>query len=304
MKNKILKVLYMNGDFEYFGGSELHGWTIAKELVRLGHSVDVFCYLKGKMWDKMKETGATLLEDEIKDRYDLAIINHNSCLLRAPKSSYKIFISNGIIPSQEHPILGADRYVAISEEVQDNLREKGYDSVVIRNGIDCERFKSTRPIRKKLKTVLLLSNRQHPQTREFSVIDEACRKMKLNLMVVGIKFGTSIWEVEEFINQADLVVSLGRGVYEAMACARCALIGDYGGLDGFLDKNIYLEARKNNCSGRRYRMSITVESITEEFKKYNQKQGEKNRKLILENHDIKKVVQNYLNLYYYRNLNI
>ena len=47
-----------------------------------------------KAWNKMKETGAKLLDDEIKDEYDLAIINNNACLLRAPKSAKKIFVSN------------------------------------------------------------------------------------------------------------------------------------------------------------------------------------------------------------------
>jgi len=309
MNNNNLKILLMLGWSEYFLGCETHTYSMTKELIKLGHEVHIFTYLKGKMWERMKETGAILLEDKIENEYDLAIINNNGCLIKAPKSAYKIFISNGVIPTNEHPVPGADRYVAVSEETHVNLLNKGYyDSIVVRNGIDCERFSSIKPINKKLKNVLLLSNKQSPYTNEFLVIDEACRKMNINLMVCGLQFGTSVWETEEFINKADLVISLGRGVYESMACERNVIIADYNGMDGFVDKNTYIESRKNNCSGRRFGNQITIDSITKELKKYNIKQGKKNRNLILQNNDIKKIIENYLSLNYFgkvrKNLNI
>ena len=148
-KNK-LKILLMSPWFEYFLGSETHFYTIAKELKNLGHDVSIFCYLKKNMWEFMRTLDVELLGDEIPDKFDLAIVNGNNCLLRAPKSAFKIFISNGVVPSVEYPIPGANRYVAISEEVQGNLKKYAYDSVIIRNGIDCERFKPVKKINKKL----------------------------------------------------------------------------------------------------------------------------------------------------------
>jgi len=302
--NKKTKILLMLGWSEYFLGCETHTYTMAKEMVRLGHEVHIFTYLKNEMWKKMGESGVKLLKDDIEDEYDIAIINNNACILRAPKSAYKIFISNGVIPLSEHPIEGMDRYVAVSEEVKHTLRSLGYDSVIIRNGIDCERFKSTSKIKKKLKNVLLISNKQNPHSKEFLVIDEVCRKMKLHLAVCGLQFGTSTWEVEEFINQADLVITLGRGVYEAMACERNVLIADYQEMDGLVDDDVYYEARKHNCSGRRFHHEINLKNITERFDRYDLKHGKRNRQLILKDNNITKTVENYLNLYKFRKLNI
>ena len=296
MQNK-LRILLLTPWTEFFLGAETHTYTLARELIRLGHDVSIFCFLKGVMWEKMKNTGATLLEDIVEDKYDLAIMNGNPCMPKAPKSAMKIFISNGVIPPQEQPVPGADKYVAISEEVSNNLETRGYSSVIIRNGIDCERFKSTRPVNKKLKNVLLISNKQTPVSPEFKKINEACKKLKLNLTVLSTNFGTSQWNVEEFINLNDLVISLGRGVYEAMACQKNALVLDYQGNDGMITNKSYFEIRKNNCSGRRYRGSISVNTLIDEFKKYDPEQGKMNRQLILKDHDIKKTVQQFLKLY-------
>lgn len=286
----------MLGWSEYFLGCETHTYAMAKEMISKGYEVHIFTYLKKEMWNKMKETGAKLLDDDIKDEYDVVIINNNGCMPLAPKSAYKIFVSNGVIPANEYPVEGADRYISVSEEVKNNLNTLGYDSILIRNGVDCERFKSTRPINKKLKNVLILSNKQSPYDKEFQAVDEACRRMKLHLIACGLKFGTPMWETEEFINMADLVISLGRGTYEGMACGRNVIVGDYQGLDGFLDEKTYLESRKHNCSGRRFIYEFTLDNIIGEFKKYNINQGEKNRKLALENHDIKNIVKSYLNI--------
>ncbi|MCH8207943.1 MAG: hypothetical protein IIA62_02625 [Nitrospinae bacterium] len=90
-----------------------------------------------------------LLEDEVPDRFDLAIINGNNCFVKSPKSAFKIFISNGTTPSVEYPLPGADVYVSISEEVQHNLKKYDISSVIIRNGINHDRFYSTQKINKK-----------------------------------------------------------------------------------------------------------------------------------------------------------
>jgi len=304
MEKKSLRILLMNPWQEFFLGAENFSFAVGQELIKLNHSVDAFCFLKGVMWNKMKETGVNLLEDEIKDNYDLVILWGNPCLPKAPKSAFSLFISNGIIPAAEHPIPGADRYVAVSEEVSNNLETKGYRPIIIRNGIDCQRFRPMKPIRKKLKNVLLLSNKQNPQAKEFLAIEEACREMKLNLMVCGLQFGLGMWEVESLINMSDLVISLGRGVLEAMACEKNVICADYQGNDGFLDDKSYYELRKNNLSGRRYNQPITVENIIRELKKYNPQQGRMNRQLILKYHNIEDTTQNYLDLYRFKNFNI
>ena len=171
MKNKKPKILLLTPWLQFSLGAETHFYTIAKELIQRGYDTSIYTFLKGKMWARMGESGVKLLDEEIDDDYDLCIMNGNPCISKAPKKSYKIMVVNGILPSAEYPVPGIDRYVAVSEEIQRTIRSLGYDSIIIRNGIDCERFKPTKPINKKLKNVLLLSNKIHPQTQEFLIID-------------------------------------------------------------------------------------------------------------------------------------
>ncbi len=288
----------MLGWAEYFCGTETHVYTLAEELKKLGHEVDVFTYLRATMWEAFRSLDVGLLEDEIEDKYDLAIINNNGCLVKAPKSAFKIFISNGVIPEAEYPVEGADEYVAVSEEVQKMLAVNGYESTIIRNSINIERFQSTKPTNKKLKNVLYLSNKITPGTEDYATLVGVCNELNLNLSILSLGCGTSQWDVENWINESDLVVTMGRGAYEAMACERSVLVAGYGALSGIINDKNFKEYRKVNTSTRTAKENINVVGLVREFKKYDQKQGIKNREMILENNDVSKVINQYLNLYY------
>lgn len=289
----------MTAWLEYFLGSELFAFTVAKELKKQGHSVDIFTYLRGVMSDAFTYSGFSMV-DTVENKYDLAIISHNCCLVQAPKSAYKIFVSHGPIPEVEQPIGGADKYISVSEEVYQNLYNKGFPSSVLYNPINLEKYKSQKPINAKLKNVLLLSNKSSAEDNSFQVVYQACNELGLRLTPIGLGMGTAQWEIEEWINNADLVISMGRGIYEAMACGRNVVVAGYGNLVGFVDKKTYPEFLKTNCSGRGSQELITVDGLIREFKKYNIEQGKINRELTEKNHDVKKFVDKLLKFYFYR----
>lgn len=289
---------------EFFLGSETHIYAMAEELIKQGHEVSIFTYLKKVMWEFMKGLDVEILEDEVPDRFDIAIINGNNCFLKAPKSAFKIFISNGVMPSVEHPLPGADAYVSISEEVKNNLKKYDYSSIIIRNGVDHNRFKSDKKISKNLKTVLLLNNQMKQDWKDFHIINNVCNNMNLTLLPVGLGFSTTQWEIEKLINEADLVLSMGRGIYEAMACSRNAIIIGYGRMVGFVDNKTYPNFVNFNCAGRSNHPLITEENLILEFNKYSQEQGDKNREISFKYNNIENTVQNFLDLYINRNLNI
>src|SRR3990167_1796407 len=299
-----MKILLMSPWQEFFPGTEQHVYTMSEELKRLGHEVSVFTFLKKTMWAMMSTLGVELLEDEIPDKFDLAIINGNNCLIKAPKSAFKIFISNGVVPSVEYPIPGADRCVSISEEVQGNLKKYGYESILIRNGVNCNRFNPTKKIGKKLKTILLVNNQISQERPDFQMINQVCNEMGLILLPIGLSCGTSQWEMERWMNESDLVISMGRGVYEAMPCGRNVIVSGYGRMVGSVNNKTYPEYLKFNCAGRNIHPLLTKENLKAEFQKYSQEQGDKNRKLALKYNNIENTVQNFLDLYNYRNLNI
>ena len=173
-------------------------------------------------------------------------------------------------------------YIAISEEVQQHLKEKGIDAPVILNGIDCQRFRPRRRLRKKLKVIASLV-----QT------DEAHELVEVAARIVGAevirlnKYQDKVWEVEKEIDKADMVVSLGRGCYEAIACGRPVVVFDKRRYqeqmaDGYLHPSDFDKFVMKNCSGRFLSKRMEVGDLIDEFKKYDPEHGKELRKIALQ----------------------
>ena len=270
-----MKILMMNYLLGGQTGSETWTATMAEELELQGHTVDL-------------KTDASKADDT----YDLALINHNTCLATAQHlTCKKVFTSHGVLPDLEQPTDGADVYVAVSEEVQANLKAKGYDSTIIRNGIDYEHFHPYRPLRKTLTNVLFSSN--YPSNAE-NIIKQACEKAGLKFKRIGGQNKTT--QVLHELNQADLVIGLGRTAYEAMSCGRNVIIFDYNGGDGFVTPQNVFQFRTNNCSGRYHRHRYTADDLVELFKLYDPETGRRLRNYIYRHHNVEKTAQQYLAL--------
>jgi hypothetical protein len=102
--------------------------------------------------------------------------------------------------------------------------------------------------------------------------------------------------VEDYLLWADMVIGLGRSVYEAMACERNVIIYDYMGGDGFVTPESILQFRKKNCSGRTNRIAYSPEQLRAEMSKYDPTIGPQLRAYILENNNIEIIAQEYLAL--------
>ena len=133
--------------------------------------------------------------------------------------------------------------------------------------INCERFKPTKPINRKLKTILSLSHSEGLN----QLLSVVCRNIGVKLIIHN-KYKTPIWDIENKINEADLVVSLGRGAYEAMACGRNVLILDNRGYvkggaigDGSASPLTLPYFMKNNCSGRFTNKSFEYKDLVVEL---------------------------------------
>jgi GT2 family glycosyltransferase len=292
---KPMRILITNNHLNRLGGSETFTLTLAKELVDRGHNVEVFTFHEGVVSNLIKEFAKVVAAPD-RAGYDLMLINHTTCLSAVQGiPGFKIFTSHGIYPQIEQPESGANAYVAISEEVRQHLKNKGYDSTVINNGIDCRKFKPIKGISEELKSVLCLC--QDPTAVEY--VQEACRQLCLKFDAVRYPSNLST-KVDEKINEADLVVSLGRGAYEAMACGRSVIVFDmrmYSPLrtaDGIVTQENADEIMKNNFSGRRFKLEWGLEDLIHEMKKYDPNIATFNRNFALENFNIEKQVDKYL----------
>ena len=270
-----MKILLTNYSLKDRGGSET--WTMTMyDHLKKNHDVDVY----------VSRSGVNRLIFATADKnkhYDLALINHNTCLkeLLDWNISKRIFTSHGVIPELEKMKPGADYYVAVSEEVQKKFQE--FNPEVIRNPIDTDYFLPTK-INKSLKNILYLNNHAkiNPWTPK---IIKVCRHF--NFRIVADHQPTTIKNIE----WADLVLSVGRGCYESLSCGKNVLVINKT-FDGMVTHENIFELRKNNCSGRRFNLEWDSETLKAELKKYNPDRNM--RDYILKNNNIKIIAKEYL----------
>lgn len=299
-----MDVLVGNGSLIGIGGSETYAYAIIKELHRRGVNVDAFSATSnGKPFvsNKIKELGITLYVDKPPTKkYDLILSSNKTVIEPITKvKGFRIHTYHGIHVEDEQPFGDADLDVSISEEVQDYLNQKSIQSHIIRNGIDTERFYPTKPINKSIKKVLSLAHSGELNHRLEIIFD------KLNIdFLYKEKINNTSFNVEDYINDVDLVITIGRGVYESMSCGRVVFCLDkrqYVGNnfigDGIVtDKNIDYFIQ-NNCSGRYTNKVFTLDDIIEELSKYDYRLGDFGRQYIKDNLTIEQSVDKYLQLY-------
>lgn len=292
-----MKILIASRHLQGLGGSETFNYTLISELQRQGHEVEYFTLFPGITSRKIEELG---IKFSTVINYDLIIASQVRTIteLRARKFTGPIIqVCHGCLTPGEQPHPQADGYIAVSAEVQQHLKSKGINAPVILNGIDCQRFRPRRKLRKKLKVIASLV-----QTEEaHNIVEEAANKLSVEVIRAN-KYEDQVWEVEKIIDKADMVVSLGRGCYEAMACGRPVVIFDKRRYqeqlaDGYLFPEKFYDFVKNNCSGRFSKLSMmpgTDSGLIPAFENYNSAHGRVLRELAIEELDIKKQAKKIL----------
>jgi hypothetical protein len=221
--------------------------------------------------------------EEIKNKkFDVAHVHHN---INAYEIRYYfpnlpiIYMSHGILPFLEQPPvieLGISKFLAVSEEVKENLLNKGIpekDIIIFRNIVDEHKFCEWDKINSVPKRALILSNRIDVEKEK--IIKEACNKLNIECIFIGKRFHKIPYsEVPKYINEVDIVFSVGRGVIEAMLCGRIPIIFDYMGGDGMVTPYNFEELIKHNFSGRRFAIEFTVDQLIYEIEKYDIKYSE------------------------------
>jgi len=275
-------ILMTNKHLRVPGGSETWTHTIAKELSKR-FNVDIATVCPGRFSDSFDFANIiTKINDPHK--YNFAFINHP---LNFPEFKFLTCLSfifcHGIIAQAETPVYGAKYYFGISEEITQKFGFK----YLVRNPVDCKKFRPKRKINRIPQKVYFLS--KHPIA--LKIVQRACKLARVSL----IWNPRLEWKTEDVMNEADIVISLGRGCYEAMACGRNVIVFDgrpyfpsYG--DGLVTPESIKNFRLYNCSGRYSKKLFTAEMLADEIKKYNPKLGAWGRKYALKEHDIKNFI--------------
>lgn len=290
-----MNILVTNNSLTHPAGTENYTFAIINSLLKKGHYVEYYTCKNGQI-GKIIETKLGV-KPKRQTKYDLILANHTSTIEKINGCGYIIQTCHGVFPYLEQPDKRANKHVAITYEVQEHIKQKGFDSSIILNGIDCERFYPKKELNNTLKTVLSLC--QSPQANKF--IQDCCKKMNIKYLQ-AYKYTDKIWDIENKINEADLVVGIGRSAYDAMACGRCVVSfdmrsysGNYG--DGYINKDNINNSILYNMSGRFSKQTYNEKKFIEELKKYNPEDGFFLRDFALTNLNIDTQIDKYINLY-------
>jgi hypothetical protein len=228
--------------------------------------------------------------------YDLALVNHNTCLqhvLSKGVSNRTVFTSHGTRPSVDQPMIGADKYVAVSERVKQHLKNLNFDATVIQNGVDLHRFRPIGHPARALRRIGFLSR----HVRAVPMLGEACDRI-----------GCAFWHIRDqsdvpaAINACDAVVSIGRGVIECLACARPVLILDHPiasappRTDGWFSIKDASKSAYWNYTGWFRNIIPTVDVIVGYLRQYSPRIADGCRDYVAKHHNIQSSVQKYLEL--------
>lgn len=288
-----MNILVANNHLKRTGGTENYTYALVIELIRKGHSVEYFTFKKGFVSKKIEAAGVKFMS---RKKYDLIIANHKTTIQFLYKKGFIIQTCHGTLPKLEQPSKYADVYVCVTKEVQDHLKLMGIDAQLIRNGIDCSRFMPRTQPANRLNTVLSLC--QSEEANE--LIEQVCAEMGVRYLKADKK-QDNVWHLEDLINEADLVVGIGRSVYDTMACGRTVVSFDkrkYSAAlgDGYLNESNLELSLEHNCSGRGTGKTIDAAQLKKEFKKYNPSDGIYMRAYALKEFNIEKSVNKYLDI--------
>lgn len=289
-----MKILIATKHLKNYAGSEIFTRDLIFLLHNRGHEVSVFSKELGSISDEISQSGIPVtdnLNDYLEKKFDVIHAQHSTTTILA-RSFFPdipiVFLSHGIISDFEKLPkidLGISFYLGVSEEVISNFyKNNSIDPnkiKIIRNFIDTKKFISTKPLNEKPEKLLVLSNHYVASVKD--TIEAACGNLEIEVIHIGMPENPQK-DVAGFINESDIVVSLGRGVLEAMSCERNVIIYDWNGGDGFVDENNFYKAREKNFSGRVMKKQYSEQEFKEEILKYDPNLGNKLRKIILLEH--------------------
>jgi len=296
-----MKILLTNTHMFQLGGSETYTYAIAKELYTCGHEVDLFTLAPGMVSDRIELEGlAKVVGGASLSFYDVGLINHNTCF-EVVKShcAVTILTIHGLFDKREIPAEGADAYIGISDEIRDVLMGKHrIKAKVILNGVDCERFGGGfLPIHAKPRVILSMCQGYNARRLVWDAAG------LLGAEYLDVDGSQTEWAVQEKMKQADVVVGLGRSLYEAMACGRNVFVYDCRMYmrsclgDGFVTPWNIRRIQETNFSGRRFRAQFTPTTLADHIQRYyDEAYGKINREYALKNLNIKNQVGKYMAL--------
>lgn len=292
-KKLFASICIANWSYKNIGGTETFNYAMATALKQMGYSV---CYYAPKMGINgitEKELVAAGISPYKGEPLICCFANQNVGAHFVGKCPV-IQTCHSAIVGPEQPIRNMNAYVSITEEVSVHLTKLGYKPIQIRNGIDLERFSSRKSLRDVPRVLSICQG-------DDSLLREACSRLGWSFVNVPKSSDARIWHIEDLINDADIVVGIGRSLYDAMACGRVCISWDNRQLNpftgcGYVTASNWHTFATTNFIGRGFPAINSVDMLVAELQKYNPADGASMRTIAEAELDVRKNVMKYLAL--------
>jgi hypothetical protein len=277
-----MRILLANQTLALLAGSETWTATLAEQLKKAGHQVTCFSPQLGIISQRLEDAGircvdnlpssdaarpfSIVLEPKADLDFDFIIANHHDITKtlreRFPDKTIVATVHGVLhkakgprgeeVIAPEHPAVGmADIFVAVSEEVQAKLAaDYGISAVIVRNFFDAKHFTPKRaPAPGKPKQILINTNYADKNDHEIKILKEVANHYGAKLAAVGQNF-TQTADTRRAIEDADVVLGMGRSVLEGVAMGRLGIVHGRWGTGGVVNEKNVPTLRACNFSGR------------------------------------------------------
>lgn len=281
-----------------YAGTQSWSYTVARQLRAMGHDVAFYAGGRGQFAARMMGDGFPCYAHRLGERptADLAIISQprmfNVCricganplmendppTLPAHINAFtgqkcigsqteavsllppcdRIYVMHGWLP-HDAPVLDGSPYVTISRETHKKMLGRGIQTTRVEQPIDLDRFAPREPLRDEPVAAVLSTWPADP-----GAIEKACEEAGVKLY----ERTGGVWDTPGMLNSVDILIGTGRGVAEAMACGRAAVICGKFGCDGMVCADLWGAQLGCNLSGRAT-MADPAESLVSALKQYD-----------------------------------
>lgn len=308
-EKKKLKILLTTHHLLDFTGSEIFAYTLAENFKKQNCEVYVYSKYVDKLKNYFDKINVPVIEhlEAIKNvEFDIAQVSHNINAIEVRNIFPElpiVYLSHGVIPFLEQPPsmnVNIFLFLALSDEIKNKLLSFGIPESKVRlfpNMVNQNLFKENTPINNSPERILVISNKIDESTED--IINGACAQLNIDVKFIGKRFEVvEPFELPTYINQSDIVITLGRGAIEAMFCGRVPIILDYLAGDGMVTPANFEELAKFNFSGRRFNLKFSTEDLINEIGKYKAEYGRELRKIALEKYSAANSVSRLIELYH------
>lgn len=285
------------------GGSETYLYTVAENLVRLGHEVTVHAQLLGSMAEQVHSVGAAVVsQDELPETCDAVLVQDVGMAYalaeRWPDRPQVVVAHSAYFDLQLPPLVPVPGsvVVAMSDRVAARVSALPgtHEIVRLRQPIDAVRLAPRGTVSTRPRRAVLLGNYLIGEARD--AIVDAWSAAKVTVVQVGALTRPTL-DVAAAVADADIVVGKGRAVLDGMACGRPTFLYDAFGADGWVTAATYDRLEADAFAGQSQPSVLGRDGLSRALDEYDPAMGLVNRDLVLKHHQDRKHTEALVGLF-------